>query len=76
MPDENLPTKRRMDRVLQMNTDKPSYAQIGRVLGCSARHITSLVAAGHLTKGAGIQRIVSEWVEYQMGLAERGQRRG
>lgn len=76
MPGERTPTKAELDIKLGMNTDKPTYAQIGALLRCSSRRVGALTAAGHLTKGADIRRIVGEWVEYQVGLARAGARRG
>lgn len=76
VPNERIPTKREMDKKLAMDTARPTLGQVGRVLGCSARHVGALMAAGHLTKGADICRLVKEWVEYQMGLAAAGRRRG
>ncbi len=72
MPNENVPSKKEMDRALGMNTDAPTQQQIGKVLGCSARHVGALVAGGHLTKGADIRRIVSEWVDYQVEMRRAG----
>ena len=72
MPNENVPTKKEMDRKLEMNTDAPTQQQIAKLLGCSARHVGALTAAGHLTKGADIRRIISEWTEYKIGLRTAG----
>lgn len=69
------PAKAEMDAKLGMDTDRPTLAQIGQVLGCSARHVGALMAAGHLTKGGDIRRLVSEWTAYQEGLAMQGLRR-
>jgi hypothetical protein len=72
MPNERPPTKREMDRKFGFDTDAPTQQQMAKVLGCSARHIGSLIAGGHLTKGGDIRRIVSEWVEYQIMIRREG----
>lgn len=76
MPNERPPTKKEMDAKLGMDTDAPTQQQIAKLLGCSARHIGSLIAAGHLTKGGDMRRLIIEWVEYQVGLRREGKSRG
>lgn len=75
MTEERPPTKEEMDAKLGMDTDRPTLAQAAGVLGCSPRHVGALMASGHLTKGADIRRLVSEWAEYQRGLNEQGRMR-